>query len=66
MVTFPMLAVLATANPLMQFVGVAIIVALLLYSIPRILPLDARAWTIIRAVVLITFVLYTLRLVGLI
>ncbi len=59
------LAVL-TGNPIVYFVIVAVLVAVALYYIPTMLPMDAKVWQIIRIVVIIALVLWALSLFGLI
>jgi len=62
---FPMLAVLG-GNPIVSFVIVAVLIAVALYYIPRVLPLDAQIWQIIRVVVIIALILWSLQIFGII
>lgn len=62
---FPMLAVIG-GSPIVSFVIIAVLIAVALYYIPRLLPLDAQVWQIIRVVVIIALILYALRLFGVI
>jgi len=62
---FPMLAVLA-GNPIVSFVVIAVLVAVALFYIPRILPLDAQVWQIIRVVVIVALILWALTIFGVI
>ncbi len=59
---FPLLAVVAAGSPIVSFVIAAVLLAVALYYIPRLLPLDAQVWQIIRVVVIIALVLWALRL----
>ena len=62
---YPMIAVLAVvANPIVYFVIVAVLIALAMFYLPRLLPLDAQIWGIIRVVVIIALILWALRLFG--
>ena len=64
---FPMLAALiSTANPLVLFVIVGVLVAVALYFLPRLLPMDAQTWQVIRVIVIIALILWALSLFGVI
>ena len=64
---FPMLAALiSTANPLVLFVIVGVLVAVALYFLPRLLPMDAQTWQVIRVIVIIALILWALNLFGVI
>ncbi len=58
---FPMLAVL-TGNPIVYFVIVAVLVAVALYYIPTILPMDANVWQLIRIIVILALIFWALTL----
>jgi len=60
-----MLAVLG-GNPIVSFVIVAVLVAVALFYIPRVLPLDGQVWQIIRVVVIIALILWALQIFGVI
>ncbi len=62
---FPMLAI-AGGSPIVSFVIVAVLIAVALYYIPRLLPLDAQVWQIVRVVVIIALILWALSLFGVI
>lgn len=59
---FPLLAVTLGSSSLISFIIVAVLIAVGLYFLPRILPMDAQAWNVIRAVVLIVLIVWALRL----
>jgi predicted lysophospholipase L1 biosynthesis ABC-type transport system permease subunit len=65
---YPSLLALSIAggSPIITFVIVAVLVAVALYYLPTLLPMDAQVWAIIRAVVVIALILYALRLFGVI
>ncbi len=63
---FPMMLAVLTGNPIVSFVIVAVLVAVALYYIPRVLPLDAAVWQIIRVVVIIALILWALSIFGII
>ena len=46
------------SSGILAFLVVALIVAVLLYFIPQILPMDAQVWLIIRLVVIIALLVY--------
>ncbi len=56
-----MLAVL-TGNPIVHCVIVAGLVAVALYYIPTILPMDASVWQLIRIIVILALILWALTL----
>ncbi len=60
---FPMLAVLG-GSPIVTFVIVAVLIAVALFYIPQLLPLDAQVWQIVRVVVIIALILWALTLFG--
>lgn len=62
---FPMLAVLG-GSPIVTFVIVAVLIAVALFYIPQLLPLDAQVWQIIRVVVIIALILWALQIFGVI
>jgi hypothetical protein len=68
MTMFPLLAltVAGSASPLVAFIIIAVLIAVALYFIPTILPMDAQAWQIIRVVVIIALILWALRLFGIV
>lgn len=43
---------------MLEFLIIAIIVAVALYFLPQILPMDTTVWNIIRAVVIIALLVY--------
>lgn len=55
---------LAGSNPIVLFVIIGVLVAVALYYLPRILPMDAQAWMIIRVIVLIALIVWGLRIFG--
>lgn len=63
---YPMLLALSVvaSNPLVLFVIIEVLIAVALYYLPRLLPMDGQAWSIIRVVVLIALILWGLRLFG--
>lgn len=63
---YPLLLALtvAASNPIVLFVIIGVLVAVALYYLPRLLPMDGQAWSIIRVVVLIALILWGLRLFG--
>lgn len=65
---FPMLLalVVGAAQPLVLFIIVAVIIAVALFYLPRMLPMDAQVWMAIRAVVIVALLLWALRLFGVI
>ena len=64
---YPMLALLAIGHsPIVTFVIIAVLIAFALYFIPTVIPMDAKAWQIIRVVVLIALILWGLSLWGII
>ncbi len=58
------LALLAISNPLVLFVVVGCLVAVALFYLPRVLPMDGNVWQIIRIVVIIALILWALQLFG--
>ncbi len=63
---FPMMLAVIGGNPIVPFVIVAVLVGVALYYIPRVLPLDASVWQIIRVVVIIALILWALSIFGII
>jgi len=65
---FPLLAlaVVGSASPLVTFIIIAVLIAVALYFIPTVLPMDGPTWQLIRIVVIIALILWALRLFGLI
>jgi hypothetical protein len=61
-----LMAVTFGSNPLVTFVIVAVLVAVALYYIPRLITMDAKVWQIVRVVVIIALVLWALQLFGVI
>lgn len=61
-----LLAVSFGSNPLVTFVIIAVLVAVALYYIPRLITMDAKVWQIVRVVVIIALVLWALQLFGVI
>lgn len=58
---------LGAASPLVTFVVVGVLIAVALYFIPRLIKtMDADLWMLIRIVVIIAFLLWALRLFGVI
>lgn len=67
MTMYASLALLAIGgSPIITFVIVAVLVAVALYYIPTILPMDAKVWQLIRIVVVIALILWALSLFGVI
>ncbi len=63
---FPMMLAVIAGSPIVSFVIVAVLVAVALYYIPRMITLDAAVWQIIRVVVLIALILWGLQIFGII
>lgn len=62
---YPMLALLQIGgSPIVSFVIIAVLIAVALFYLPRLLPMDATVWNVIRVVVIIALVLWALRLFG--
>lgn len=61
---FSLLAVSLGSDPIVRFVVVAVLVAVGLYFLPKLLPMDAQVWLLIRVVVLIALIVWSLRLFG--
>lgn len=62
---FSLLALTALgSSPIVTFVIVGVLVAVALYFIPTILPMDAATWRVVRIVVIIALILWALRLFG--
>lgn len=62
---FPTLALLAgSASPIVTFVIVAVLIAVALYYIPTLLPMDAKVWQLIRIIVIIALIFWALNLFG--
>lgn len=59
---YPMLALSLAGNPIVTFVIVAVLVAVALYYLPRLITMDAQVWQIIRIVVIIALILWALSL----
>lgn len=63
----PLLAVVVgSASLLVTFVIVGVLVAVALYFIPQLLPMDVQTWNVVRVVVIIALILWALRLFGVI
>lgn len=62
---YPMLALLAVAgSPIITFVIVAVLIAVALFYIPTLLPMDAKVWQLIRIIVILALILWALQLFG--
>jgi hypothetical protein len=55
---------IAGGSPIITFVIVAVLVAVALYYLPTLLPMDGPTWQFIRVVVIIALLLWCLRLFG--
>lgn len=63
----PMLAVVVgSASPLITFIIVGVIVAVVLAILPKVLEMDAPTWSLVRLVVIVALLLWALRLFGVI
>ena len=60
------LAVLSIAggSPIITFVIVAVLVAVALYYLPTLLPMDGPTWQFIRIVIILALIFWALNLFG--
>jgi len=56
---------IAGGSPIITFVIVAVLVAVLLYYLPTLLPMDGPTWQLIRIVIILALIFWALRLFGL-
>jgi len=65
---FPSLLALSIAggSPIITFVIVAVLVAVALYYLPTLLPMDGAVWQFIRVVVILALIFWALKLFGIV